>query len=149
MLEICLSSLFWSVNICSSIESEKEVLKAIEGNTALGSVYLAQGRPYESDYERDAERERKQRDIWNHGGDRESEADTYRDRNRYDADDYRREAETEIYREPDGHNRGDDERDYYQRGTETYRIYRDRSRQDEDNYRREVETDRIYREPNL
>ena len=142
MLEICLSSLWWSINICSSIESKTEVLKTIEGNTVLESVYLAKGKPYESDYERDTQRERKQRDIWNHGGDR--------DRRRYDEDDYRREAETErIYREPDGSSDRDDDGDYYRREVETDRIYRDRRRYDEDDYRREVETERIYREPNL
>ena len=151
MLEICLSSLWWSINICSSIESKTEVLKTIEGNTVLESVYLAKGKPYESDYERDTQQEREQRDIWNHGGDRDrDEADTYRDRDRYDEDDYRREVETDrIDREPDGESHRGDEADNYRREAETDRIDRDRRRYDEDDYRREVETDRIDREPNL
>ena len=145
MLEtICISSLIWSINICSGIESETEVLKAIEVNNASNivsdkvsnKVYLAQGRPYESDYERDAEREREQRDIWNHGedsqSDREEDPDEYRHRDRYDEDDYRREVENDrIYRDPDGRS---DREDY------------DLNRDDREDYRREVENDRIYRQ---
>lgn len=115
MLEtICISSLLWSINICSGIESEKEVLKAIEvknvSNIVLNKlsekIYLAQGRPYESDYERDTQREREQRDIWNHGedseNDREEDPDEYRHRDRNDREDYRREVENDwIYRPRD------------------------------------------------
>ena len=141
MLEICIASAVWSMNICSSIEFK---LLVIDRKLTSDIVYLAQGRPYESDYERDTQRERERRDIWNHGGDSESEreADKYRDR--YDSEDYRREVKTDrIYRDP--HRRSDrDDVDDYRREAE--RIDRDLDRDSED-YRREVETDRIYRDP--
>lgn len=158
MLEtICISSLLWSINICSGIESEKEVLKAIEvknvSNIVSDKIYLAQGRPYESDYERDTQREREQRDIWNHGesqSDREEDPDEYRHRDRNDREDYRREVENErIYRDPDGRSDRDDDDndgDDYRREAETERIYRDLDRDDREDYRREVENDWIYRQ---
>ena len=143
MLEIFIGSSLWSLNIGSDLKSEPAVLMVIEQSAGLDRVNIANGRPYESNYERDAERERKERDIWNHGGsDRERERD--RDRSRYDTDDYRREVETErIYREPDGRESRED--NSYRRERERDR---DRSRYDTDDYRRESETERIYRRPN-
>ena len=143
MLEICIASAVWSMNICSSIEF-KQVL-VIDRKLASDIVYLAQGRPYESDYERDTQRERERRDIWNHGGDSESEreADKYRYRDRYNSEDYRREVETDrIYRDPHRRSERDDVDDYRR---EAERI--DHDRYESEDYRREVETDRIYRDP--
>ena len=150
MLEICVGSLIWSINVCSSLESELKVFKAVEGNIASDKVHLAQGRPYESDYEREAEQERERRDIWNHGGsDRDAEN---RDRRHDDGDDYRREVERgRIYREPDGQSnreaenrdRRHDDGDDYRREVETDR---NRDRYNREDRRREVD-DRIYRQP--
>ncbi len=138
MLEICVGCLVWSINLGSELKLP-QILSVSEETTALERVYLAQGRPYESDYSREAQRERERRDIWNHGGDSDrEEAEMYRER--YDADNYR------IFREPNREGNRDDADDY-RREVETDRIYRNSERRDRDRYHRNTESDRIFREP--
>ena len=126
MLEICLSSLIWSLNLnsCNALK--------IYNSTVSTPMKLSQARPYESDYSREAEQERQRRDVWQHG-DESSDPET-KDPDYYRIhrgnDDYHREVEYErdgLEREPDNEPHSEDEADYYRRDTDDesrYRRYR-------------------------
>jgi hypothetical protein len=144
MLEIvCLSSLSLLIATCTDTELNPAISNPIELNIVLNRVYLAQGKPYESDYSREAEIERERRDIWNHGNSDSERDRIYREPERRDGEECIEEARDRIYREPDEYDRREciDEED---------RIYREPERRDgeEDYTREDIDIDRIYRDPN-
>ncbi len=135
MLEIiCAGSLAWSVNVCQGREffdfalNEVKVSNVSIQDITLNREQLAKGKPYESEYRREADRDREQNEIINQDRDRDRiyrDADCYRrdseygegDRDRIyrDADCYRRNGEYDeeerdrIYRNPDQYNRREGE----------------------------------------
>ncbi len=96
MLEIiCAGSLAWSINVCQGKESldlaliEVEISNVIKQDITWDREQLAKGKPYESDYRREADRDREQNEIQNDIRSRDRD----RDRIHRDADYYRREGE--------------------------------------------------------
>ena len=130
MLEIiCFGALALTTNLCASPGVNLTASNAIELNTTATEVYLA-GRPYESDYTREAERIKERQDLRNY---RNSDSRRYRIYRNVDLGDGGCiDRNGRIHRNPD-------EECLERRGRD--RIYRTPQRR----YERR---DRIYREPN-
>ncbi len=134
MLEIiCAGSLAWSINVCQGRESfdfaslEKvKISTVIQQDITPNRERLAKGKPYESEYRRDADRDRELNEIRNQDRDRiYRDADCYsregeyddedRDRVYRDADCYRQEGEYDnedrdrIYRDAEQRRRSEGE----------------------------------------
>lgn len=126
MLEIiCAGSLAWSINVCQGRESfdfaspEKVKISNVIQQDITSNRRIAKGKPYESEYRRDADRDR-DREL------NEIRQDRDRDRIYRDADCYRRESEYDdedrdrIYRDADCYRQEDEYDD-----DDQDRIYRD------------------------
>ena len=99
MLEIiCLGVLALSTDVCANMEANSVASRAIELNIAVPELYLA-GRPYESDYSREAERIKDRHNYQNH---RRSSSRRYRiERDVYHPDGGCVDERGRIYRTPD------------------------------------------------
>ena len=175
MLEIiCAGYLTLSINVCQNNElslltmtKKVEVLNIIKQDLALDRNYLAEIIANESEYRREADRERERHEI--NAPDENREDRVYRDADQHrresesddrvyrDADQHRRESESDdrVYRDADQHRReehSEEEREWYDLddiwNSREENLEEREAEERWDRDQREVETDRIYRQPN-